>query len=200
MKTIADTIKKFELYLDDTSELSTSEELALAQKVYDDICASNDWEVLKKEAKGITTLDSPFILLPEDFSHMALVETTNDFGKYVFLGNKALRLVNWSERRQYQGSVGFCYIDMNQRRLYFTEQPQGQEYSFDYFSIPEALKLDGFMVFPERFESILFHGMCVDGYIIQQFDKARSYADENQEKYNKKLEEMKLWNASLLNL
>jgi len=47
--TIEDIIKRFELYLDDTSELSTQEELELAQRVFDSICNSNDWEILKNQ-------------------------------------------------------------------------------------------------------------------------------------------------------
>jgi hypothetical protein len=55
------------------------------------------------------------------------------------------------------------------------------------------------MVFPERFEPVLFHGMCVDDYMIQQSDKLKSYARENQAKYEQKLSDMRMWNAKLIN-
>ena len=71
--TIEDTIKRFELYLDDTSELSTQEELELAQRVFDSICNSNDWEILKKSASGVLSTSVPYIELPDDFVYKAII-------------------------------------------------------------------------------------------------------------------------------
>jgi hypothetical protein len=40
--------------------------------------------------------------------------------------------------------------------------------------------------------------MAVDDYAIQQFDKAKSYAGENQMKADDWLERMQIWNANLV--
>lgn len=209
--TTQDNILRFEQYLDDTSELSSSEELNLAQKVYDDICNATEWEILKKTASGTLSTTLPYVTLPTDFNHICSnAEHTdntisyqgNSAPKVVFVGtnNQQYRLINWSDRRQYENSDGYCYVDIVNGRLYFTKQPSSsQSYSFDYIYVPTALTLTTSIIFPERFNSLIYHGMAVDGYIIQQFDKAKSYAKENQIKYDNKLEEMKLWNASLRN-
>jgi hypothetical protein len=41
--------------------------------------------------------------------------------------------------------------------------------------------------------------MASEDYIIQQFDKARSYSAENKERFNNYLANMAYWNAQLLN-
>jgi len=209
--TIEDIIKRFELYLDDTSELSTQEELELAQRVFDSICNSNDWEILKKSASGVLSTSVPYIELPDDFAYITEnANFTNNSvsyeeglqGKIVFIGTTKTpyKVINWSDRRQYEGSTGYCYVDIANNRLYFTKQPTTADtYDFDYMSSGVDLKLTTEFPFPDRFSAVLFHGMCVDGYIIQQFDKARSYADENQLKYQNILEDMKIWNSQLLN-
>jgi hypothetical protein len=209
--TIQDIIIKFELYLDDTSELSSSEELDLAQKIFNQIHGSDTWEIFKKEATGTTSTAVSYVALPDDFGY--LIETSEYTDNsisyqgnskprivYVGTGNRPYNVINWSDRRQYADKDGYCYVDFVNSRLYFTKQPTSAEsYSFDYMPIPETLELTTTFPFPERFSDSMFHGMAVDGYIIQQFDKAKSYAKENMELYNNKIEEMKLWNASLIN-
>jgi len=209
--TTQDIITRFELYVDDNTELSTSEELELAQKIYNDVCGSNAWEILKKPATGTTSTTVPYVALPADFAYIvennqytdnSMEYQGNSGAKVVFVGtsNTPYKVINWSDRRQYRDADGYCYVDIANSRLYFCKQPtSAQSYEFDYISVPAALTLSTFMVFPERFASVLFHGMCVDDYMIQQSDKLRSYAKENQAKYDAKLEEMKLWNSNLLN-
>jgi hypothetical protein len=63
--------------------------------------------------------------------------------------------------------------------------PSSTTYQFDYVKIPTAITTATGPAFPSRFHDIIYLGMAVDDYAIQQFDKARSYANENQIKYIK---------------
>jgi len=203
--TIENIIKRFELYLDDTSELSSQEELELAQRIYNNIINQCAWEILKKEASG--TASGLYIDLPSDFACLCesanYTENTQEYQnnsspRLIYIDDKKYTIVNWSDRRQYENSGNHCYLDIANSKIMFFKSVSGA-YSFDYISNPTDLITTSEWVFPDRFSACLFHGMCVDGYIIQQFDKARSYAIENQVKYESILEDMKIWNASLLN-
>ena len=47
--TAQEIIAAFELKVDDSTELSTSEELALLNRVYQLVCDERPWEILKKK-------------------------------------------------------------------------------------------------------------------------------------------------------
>ena len=65
----SELITKFELYVDDGTELSSQEELDLANKIYYSICNYRPWEWLKKTVTG--TISSGTITLPTDFAYMS---------------------------------------------------------------------------------------------------------------------------------
>lgn len=46
----SEIIAKFELYVDDSTELSTQEELDLLNKVYQKVADDRPWEILKKRS------------------------------------------------------------------------------------------------------------------------------------------------------
>jgi hypothetical protein len=95
---------------------------------------------------------------------------------------------------------GVCFIDYSSSVITFPyAQPSNALYNFDYKSVPTNLTTNTSPVFPARFQDILYHGMAVDDMIIQLFDKARSYAKENQAMYQSYLNQMALWNANLQN-
>ena len=200
-------IEGFELYVDDTTELSSAQELTLAQKIYDKICDDRPWEWLKKEATG-TMLTTTTILTPSDFAHFVEnLQMTNNADSYdgnarpvgiLINGTKWLQIINWSDRKQYINRDGFAYYDAANNTITTTyPQPAGATYSFDYKFIPPALTLGTAPIFPERFHPMVYHGMAVDDMIIQLFDKARSYAQENGAMYNSFLQRLALWNANL---
>jgi hypothetical protein len=203
-------IAKFELYVDDTTELSSSEELDLLNKVYQRVCEDRPWEFLKKESSGTMTSTTQ-ISLPTDFSYTVENYTytdnstqinTNAKPAVVWINtNNPIQFVNWSDRKQYLNNANYCYIDIATSKInFFAAQPSGATYSFDYKAFPDDLDLNDTPVFPARFHDILYHGMCVDDQIIQLFDKARSYAAENQAQYNYYLRMMAQWNSNLINL
>ena len=196
----SEIIQKFELLVDDSTELSTSEEIALANKVYQKICDDRNWEFLKKEATG--SVNGTEITLPDDFSHVLnnYEETanntevnTNQRPAVVFVANNPYLIINWSDRKK-NNQVRFCYVDLASNKIKFSESVSGN-YSFDYKYVPEDLTLSTSPVFPVRFHDAIAHGMAVEDMICQLFDKARSYAQENQAIYNEIKTRMAYWNS-----
>jgi hypothetical protein len=202
-------ITKFEQYVDDSSELSTAEELALLNKIYHKVCDDRPWEFLKKEASG-TMATTTTITLPTDFGYLldnynytdnSTSINNNARPVMIFINNNPIQVVNWSDRRQYATSSAYCYLNLSNSTITFpVAQTSSATYSFDYIYIPTDLVGGGSPtspVFPARFHDILYHGMAVDDMICQLFDKARSYAVENQLKYNDYLKSMAYWNSQL---
>jgi len=199
-------IKKFELYVDDATELSSDQELELLNKIYRQVWADRPWEFAKKGYSGV--INGNNIALPTDFAYIyengnytnnqerGLVN--NSAQKLVYVNDSPKILVNWSDRNQYDGRDGYCWIDYANDKLYFSITQSGTV-TYDYIFFPEDLKIDDEPLFPAMFHDILYHGMASEDYVIQQFDKAKSYATENQSKYNDWLERMAMWNSNLLN-
>lgn len=205
----SDIIKSFELYVDDATELSSAEELALLQKVYNKVWMHKPWEFAKASATGTLSTTLPYITLPATFSH--LIEnnqaTDNSVGidnnsvpKVIYVGSSytPVQVVNWSDRRKYLNQNGYAYLDMVNGRLYFTSQPTtADSYEFDYMTIADTLNTGSTPAFPARFHDILYHGMAVDDEIILRWPKAASYAADNKAKFDGYLADMCLWNANL---
>jgi hypothetical protein len=199
----SDIIKKFELYVDDGTELSSQEELDLANKVYQAVCSFRPWEFLKKTHSGV--LVNGQITLPGDFAYMSTNYQSTDNNvqiegnsapKVIFIGANLTpyQIVNFSDRRQYKNR-NVCYIDPSDSTIKFVVTPTEVDYEFDYIKVPSNLSVTTSPVFPERFHDIISYGMASDDFAIQLFDKARSYANENQAKYNSILKDMSYWNA-----
>ncbi len=204
-----DIVLAFELYVDDSTELSTAEEFALLNKIYRKVLNNRAWEVLKKEW-STTTDGNAYLDLPDDFGYFTenVNFTDNSIGidaaqspKSILVNGVDYKIVNWSDRRSYDGSTGVCYVDARQERLYFSETPaSGLTVSGDYIYRPDAITSTTSPVFPSEFHEILYHGMAVDDMIIQIFDKARSYADQNQAMYDSYIADMAFWNSQFINM
>lgn len=205
--TTQEIITSFELYVDDATELSSAEELTLANKIYRKVLNNRPWSFLKKSFTGTTSTTVPYIALPTDFkfiiSNNNYTDNTIDNAPVssavvVFVGTtyEPYRVVNWSDRRQYRNQSNICYIDPVSSRLYFTIQPtSSQTVEFDYVYKPDDLTLITRPVWDADFDDIITHGMASEDYIIQQFDKAKSYSQENQLKYNNYLLDMQYQDA-----
>jgi hypothetical protein len=197
----SDIIKKFELTMDDSTDLSSDEELALLNKVYQKVCADRPWEFLKKEATATASTSLPYVSLPADFQYVIsnYDQTDTAMLPVVFVGDthEPYKIVNWSTRRTYRDKSGYAYIDLPNSRLVFTVQPTSTDaIEYDYMSFPTALTLTDSPIFPDRFHDMLYHAMCVEDNIIQMSDKAKSYAAENQQKYKSYFDDMCYWNAN----
>ena len=203
----SEIISLFETYVDDTTELSTQEELALLNRVYQKICDNRPWEILKKEASGTMTtsttitLASDFAFLLENYGY-----TDNSYSEelpskpvYVLVNGNPFQVVNWSDRNRYAGQNNICYVDIANSVIKFpVAQSTSATYSYDYKAFPDNLLIGGTPIFPARFHPMIAYAMAVDDMIIQLFDKARSYAGENEIKYERDLEDMTMWNSRLL--
>ena len=204
--TAQEIISKFELYVDDGTELSSKDELDLLNRVYRQVFVDKAWEFSKKEhsaqVNGLT------IALPTDFAYICenasftdnqannLIGNSNP--KIIWVGTTYYVLINWSDRMQYEGKAGYCYVDIKNNNLVFTTTVSGL-CRYDYVFFPVALTLTDEPLFPEVYQPCLYHLMASDDYMIQQFDKAKSYAQENESKAAYFIEQMSIWNANLLN-
>ncbi len=200
--TTAEIISKFSLYVDDGTELSSQEELDLANKVYRKVCNFRPWEFLKETSTG--SISNNQISLPTDFKYVysnyqstdpTVSQETTTAPKVIFVGSdlNPIRLVNFSDRRTYRAD-DVAYIDPTDSKIKFTQSHSGT-YEFDYIKAPAALTLSTSPIFHEDFHDIIYLGMAVDDFAIQLFDKSRSYANENQVKFNDILKDLSYANA-----
>jgi hypothetical protein len=205
--TRTEIIDKFRLYMDDTSDLSSAEEVALVEKIYQKISAEKPWEGTKTVASGTLSSTVPYVSLPDDFSYLVTNQNYTDSQEYgaspaILVGAdySPNKVISWSDRRQYRNRTGYAFIDWANNRLEFTAQPAADAYEFDYHKVPTALDATDEPWFPARFHDLIVHGMCEDSFMIQLSDKAKSYAREHADAYKKMMAEMEYWNAQLVQL
>lgn len=208
----SDAISQFETYVDDTTELSSAQELTLLQKVFGDVWSDRPWEFAKVNATGTFSLTTPNIPIPADFSHFVENDSATDntsqthnnaAPKVIFIGAnlRPYQIINWSDRRQYQNRTGFAYLDLPNSAITLTGSPTAPDlYDFDYKLIPPTLVLDQEIPkIPEEFQPILWHLMAIDDEIILHFPRASSYAPDNKAKADGYMDRIALWNANLRN-
>jgi hypothetical protein len=206
----SDVIAKFETQVDDTTELSSTQELALLQKVFNKIWIDRPWEFAKTSASGTFALTVPHIPKPADFSNFIENDQTTDntvsvdnnaSPKVIFIGSAytPYQIVNWSDRRQYRNQRGYAYLDFPNSGISFTATPLAADtYEFDYKKQPPTLVLaNEIPSIPSEFHDMLYHAMAVDDEIILHFPRANSYAADNTAKYQSYLSDLRLWNANL---
>ncbi len=210
-----DIINKFELYTGDTTELSSQDELDLANKVYRKIQNDRPWQWLKKTATGTITVANGIATItpPSDFSYFAEnFQATNiaqephgnESPKVIWVATTSglydhYHIVNFSDGRMYLNEQGFCWYDMANNVIQFAALPTETDlsYEFDYIYVPVDLTLTTGPVFPAQFWDIIFHGMCTDDLMIQLFDRTHSYEQEHLQAYMNLLNQMQFQNAEL---
>lgn len=206
--TKAEIITKAQLYLDDTSELSSDEFSDLFDKMYRKVNADRPWEGTKAEHTGTTSTSVDYIALPSDFLYLTANNNETDASfeagrPVVFVGTEytPFNVVSWSDRRQYRNQNGYCYIDYGNSRLVFTKQPtQTKAIEFDYHKQMPALASGESPWFPAEFHDMLYHYMVSDDFMIQHSDKAKSYQKENWGAAEDIKERMAYWNAQLVQM
>src|SRR5437870_3060285 len=103
----------FHVYTDDTTELSSAEELALADRISKKIARSRPWEILKTEKTGTLSTTVPYVVLPDNFAHItennqstdnSIPVLNNAAARVVFVGSsyRPYQVINFSDRRQYR--------------------------------------------------------------------------------------------------
>lgn len=204
----ATIITKAQLYLDDTSDLSTAEFSDLFDKKYRMINTDHVWEGTKAEGTATTSTSDPYVDLASDF--LFLTQNNNRTGSeyaatlpviYVGSDYSEYEVVSWSDRRSYRNNSGYAYVDFPNKRLYFTKQPtKAEAVEYDYHRQMPDLATDEEPWFPAEFHDAIYHFMVSDDFMIQQSDKAKSYANENRAQAWQIIERMKYWNSQLVQI
>lgn len=216
--TAGELITKFELQVDDLTELSSQEELDLLNDKMLDVAMERPWEALKTPVEGTSfSLDATnglyYLAVPTDFSNFVennmytdntLPVENNAAPKVVFVGQgrQPFQIVNYSDRMQYRTQSGVCYLDLVAQKIYFTVAPNDMSYyQYDYLKVPPILTSAASIPswIPNRFRKMLYFAMATDNEIIQLSSKANSYAADNRAKYQDTLDKMAFWNANLIN-
>jgi hypothetical protein len=188
-----DIIEKFELQVDDSTELSSVEELALLNKCYQKICDDRPWEFLKTEFSGLTD-GSNKLALPSNFSYF--IERNDDGEKIVWGVGVEYLLVPFNNRRKYTGQSNVCYV--NDGYLYFMVAPASNLVVLgDYIKVPNDLAIDNTPIFPERFHPMLSHLMAIEDITIQGDPSADHIINKNNALYKSMLADMQYYNARL---
>lgn len=200
--------------MDDQTSLSDQEESDLFDKIYQEIVTMQPWEFTKKAAVGSLSgvnATTPYASLPSDFLFFTANANYSDdynqaLGPVIFLVDangtySPIQIVSWSDRRQYLNQTGFAYVDIPNSRLVFTAPTPTQflTYEFDYHSLMPALTTNQSPAWP-AWHDIVYHYMCIDEYILEQSDKAKSYAAENKSRGDAFLAKMQYWNANLIQI
>jgi hypothetical protein len=203
-KTALELIQAFELQVSDVTELSSTEELSLLNSVYQRICADRPWEFLKISVSGSLAGSGDggiYITVPDNFGffYENAQYTDNNAQDYsvssprvIYLGTNLnpYQVINYGDRRQYKGKIGYCYYDIGAGKIYFTGTPTETTYSMDYIKIPALLLSGDYPIFSGQFHDIIIFAMATDNSIMQLSPKATSYAVENNAKFKDGLLQM----------
>lgn len=190
-------ITKFNLQVDDSSELSDAESLDLANDVYQEIQDDRDWEWLRSTFTGTTSTSVPYIALPTDFKKLSV---NKDNKSFILVGTsyREYTVVGFQQRREHRDQDGFCYIDIPNQRLYFTKQPTSAEsVEYDYIKVATSLTTSTEPLFRDGFHKIISFGMAVKFNSLELSDKATSYRPENKSEYVDILETMRVEDAQI---
>lgn len=212
-KLVSQIITDFELQVSDVTELSSTEELALLNRIYQKICSDRPWEFLKTAASGTMSgsgVDGYYITIPSDFGFFyennLMTDNSSRVGnnaapKVIFVGPTLdpYQIINYGDRRQYLGKTGYCYVDLANSKIYFTGTPTSTTYAMDYIKIPPLLATSDYPIFNGKFHDIITFAMATDNEILQLSPKATSYAPENQAKYQSYLLDMQYHYAQFVN-
>lgn len=216
-------IYRFRLQVDDGSELSSDEELALLNQCYRELQNDRDWEWLITQYTGTQSVSVPYIDLPADFKKLSANYNwiTQWFGNawvpigfnwfylpinisntpVVFVGTQyePYEVVSFSNRRNHRDQSNVCYIDVPNQRLYFTIQPTtAQSVEYDYIKRAAALTTATEPLFNDAYHEILAYAMAAKFDPIQLTAKDwMNYMTDNQRQYFALLEQMAVEDANI---
>lgn len=172
--------KQFGTYMDDTSELSDEEIYLLMNKIFG-VIYMLPMNVYKKIAsvtmsQGVASLPSDFLYLPTGGTFrvggtrqglLSFEEVIDEKEGFYIQGGQLL------STRKIDGTVKFVY--------------QKKPADITATTHPELI--------PDTLCYAIVHGMAVDDNTIQQFEKARSYLQENAAMYREYLSNILVWDS-----
>ena len=195
MATGEEIISLFNLLVDDSTELSSAEELDLLNASYQEVCDDRPWEFLKTEFSG-TTDGTTVLALPSNFSYF--IEMNDDGEKIILVDGHSYLLINFSQRRQYKDQTGIAYF--NGTNLYFIEAPStGLEVLGDYIKTPDDLTIATSPIFKASFHKMLAYKMAISDFIVQANLSDNNSIENNTALYRDYLSRMQYHNARLTN-
>mgnify|MGYP000852484821 CR=1 FL=1 len=192
-------IDRFELYTDDTTDLSSDEELILANDKLRIIYMEQPWEFLRRTKSGNIESDGK-ISLPADFDEF--MENFSDDGyeaveKVVYVGgSKAPYRIVPMGQRMANSYNAVCWIDPSDGKINFSQNPgAGASYEFDYKTSPDDLTVSTSPKLPPEYHPMVVFAMLIDEEIIKKSEKARSNMQDNAVLYQRYLKNLKLRDA-----
>lgn len=194
----SDILNKFNLYVDDASELSDSEAYDLANDVYNEIADDRPWEWLRAKFSGVTSITVPYIALPTDFK--GIMSNFRDIPcvfKVTGTVYQPYQIIPYDKRYEYINRDGYAYIDPVNSQLVFTYQPTAAtSIEYDYTKVHTALAAGTSPLFRGSYHKIISYGMAAKFGMIEQTDKGNSYANENAQQYERILSNMAVEDAN----
>jgi hypothetical protein len=199
-KTGEQIINKFETYTDDTTNLSTEDELSVLNNKLTLIYEEQAWEFLRKVASGSIGVSNK-IYLPNDFNEFMEnydLEGNGVAEKVVIVGIEPFLVIPQSQRNN-APYPRVCWINSADNSIEFSVGGlANQNYSFDYKYIPVELKLNTVSALPSGYDEMMpILQMLMDEEVISKSEKARSNMQYNSMQYQKYLTNLKLKDAKI---
>jgi hypothetical protein len=192
-------IERFGIYTDDTTELSSSEAINLANDKIRLIYMEQPWEFLRRKKTGVIENDGK-ITLATDFDEF--MENFDEYGdeatkKVIYIGpSKAPYLLVPMSQRNNGGFHSVCWIDPSDGKINFAQSPgTGASYEFDYKINPDDITVGTSPLLPNEYHPMIVFAMLIDEEIIKKAEKARSNMQENFAQYQRYLKNLKLRDA-----
>jgi hypothetical protein len=194
-------IDRFELYTDDTTDLSSDEELILANDKLRLVYMEQPWEFLRRKKAGVIENDGK-ITLSSDFDEF--LENFSDDAAYgepvmkvVYIGSqKAPYLVVPMGQRNANSFSNVCWIDPSDGKINFAQSPgAGASYEYDYKTSPDDITVATSPKLPAEYHPMIVFSMLIDEDIIKKSEKARSNMQDNAVQYQRYLKNLKLRDA-----
>lgn len=192
-------IERFELYTDDTTDLSSDEELIIANDKLRLIYMEQPWEFLRRKKSGSVESDGK-ITPPSDFDE--LMENYSEdptigepITKMVYVGRSPYLVVPMGQRNANNYS-NVCWVDPTDGKINFAQSPgSGASYEFDYKTSPEDIAVGTSPKLPAEYHPMVVFSMLIDEEIIKKSEKARSSMQDNFVQYQRYLKNLKLRDA-----
>lgn len=198
-----DITKKFELWTDDQTDLSTDEELFLANQKAKDIYNETAWEFLRKTASGsfsggeidLATVAPDFKYLMANYSDDMSYATPTE--AVVYVGGAPFKAIPMGMRNQFK-SHNVCYVDLVANKIKFPNASLGGAFEFDYQYQPADFTATTAPAIPADHRMVIVYAMLIDDDIIQKTEKGRSNIKENTTQFARLLSNLKSYNAKFM--